>query len=67
MTPPFHMKRKRSLRTYVPCPVCGHQVGIQGAEIPPHRDHRFDLDGLRCPASQQGILDVVTRLNREPA
>lgn len=61
------MKRKRSLRTYVPCPVCGHKVCVQGAAIPGHGDHRFDLDGLRCPASGQGMLVVVEGLNREPA
>lgn len=64
---PFHMKRKRSLRTYVPCPVCGHKVCLQGTLIPGHRDHRFDLPEARCPASGEGMVDVVAGLTREPA
>jgi hypothetical protein len=63
----FHVQRKRSIRTYVPCPVCGHKVCLQGTRIPVHGDHRFDFPGMRCPASGEGMVDAVGRLTREPA
>lgn len=63
----FHMKRKRSLRTYVPCPVCGWKISLRGTEIPRHRDDRFDSPIMNCPASGQGMLEVVDGLCREPA